>query len=247
LRSPPTYLRPRRDKIFGEAPAHCLDRNAKARIWARAKSLSRWRPELRCRLLTPAYMDVLKALLWGFHKDDDGRCFPSYDAIAKAADRHRDTVGKALNALEAYGLLTWVHRLKRVRVLVAGLFGPEAVLRPQRSSNAYRFIDPLTRQKSYKTDFPAGPLNQDLKKEETERAEARKSRQAGHRHRPSAISPAPVPPQPPKLLSDESTALTANAQPGDLIAAAQSLRNDVTAANWERFLAARAATINQLP
>jgi Helix-turn-helix domain len=78
-------------------------------------------------------MDVLKVLLWGFHRNGDGRCFPSYEAIAKAADRHRDTVCEAIRALEQNKILTWVHRLKRIRVLVAALFGPEAELRPQRA------------------------------------------------------------------------------------------------------------------
>jgi hypothetical protein len=30
------HLRPRRDKIFGPAPEHRLDGNAKARLWAAA-------------------------------------------------------------------------------------------------------------------------------------------------------------------------------------------------------------------
>ena len=45
-------------------------------------------------------------------------------------------------------------------VLVDGLFGLQSELRPQRSSNAYRLLDPL---KSYKTEFPTGPLNRFLK------------------------------------------------------------------------------------
>jgi len=32
----PRHLRPRREKIFGPAPSHCLDGNAKARVWAAA-------------------------------------------------------------------------------------------------------------------------------------------------------------------------------------------------------------------
>jgi hypothetical protein len=32
----PNHLRPRRDKIFGPAPSHRLDGNAKARVWAAA-------------------------------------------------------------------------------------------------------------------------------------------------------------------------------------------------------------------
>jgi hypothetical protein len=32
----PRHLRPRRDKIFGPAPSHRLDGNAKARVWTAA-------------------------------------------------------------------------------------------------------------------------------------------------------------------------------------------------------------------
>jgi hypothetical protein len=32
----PSHLRLRRDKIFGPAPSHRLDGNAKARVWAAA-------------------------------------------------------------------------------------------------------------------------------------------------------------------------------------------------------------------
>ena len=34
----PNHLRPRREKIFGPAPAHRLDGNAKARLWAAASA-----------------------------------------------------------------------------------------------------------------------------------------------------------------------------------------------------------------
>jgi hypothetical protein len=153
---------------------------------------------LRCRLITPAYLDVLKALLWGFHRDSDGRCFPSYEAIAKAADRHRDTVYEALKVLEGCGILSWVHRLKRVRVLVDGLFGPQAVLRPQRTSNAYRLLDPLEREapKTYKSENPTGPQNQLLQRGKAEHAAARKSCKAADRPRLRPTSPAPIPAEP---------------------------------------------------
>jgi len=35
----------------------------------------------------------------GFHNSRDGRCFPSYEAIAKKADCNRDTVYEAIKAL----------------------------------------------------------------------------------------------------------------------------------------------------
>jgi hypothetical protein len=58
---------------------------------------------------------VLGALLWGFHNSRDGRCFPSYDAIAAKAECHRWTAAQALKVLEWAGVLTWQHRIQRVR------------------------------------------------------------------------------------------------------------------------------------
>jgi hypothetical protein len=62
-------------------------------------------------------------------------CFPSYEAIAKAADCNRDTVAEAIKMLA------------RVRI-----GGATKVIR---TSNSYRFIDPGS-----KSEFPSGTSNQ---------------------------------------------------------------------------------------
>jgi DNA-binding transcriptional MocR family regulator len=85
---------------------------------------------------------VLRALLWGFHNQHTGRCFPSYERIAEAASVSRATVARAIAALEAAGLLTWQNRLVRQRVAMDGLLGPTWTLIPRRTSNAYCFRDP---------------------------------------------------------------------------------------------------------
>ena len=92
--------------------------------------------------ITRAFMDVLRALLYAFHNGKDGRCFPSYERIAAAANCCRATVYEA-RALERVGVLTWVHRLTKIRVPERDLFG-QIVSRWQviRTSNAYRFHDP---------------------------------------------------------------------------------------------------------
>ena len=36
-------------------------------------------------IVTAKFVDVLRALLWGFHNAASGKCFPSYEAIAEAA------------------------------------------------------------------------------------------------------------------------------------------------------------------
>ena len=134
----------RREKVFGPGRAIPLDKNAKARIWAHAQgytALHRRKGQHRGPL-TRAYLDVLRALLWGFHNAETGRCFPSYEAIAEKAKVHRSTVGKAIAALEAGGVLTWENRLVRQRVAVPGLDRPVLVLVPRRTSNAYSFRDP---------------------------------------------------------------------------------------------------------
>ncbi len=63
-------------------------------------------------------------------------------------------------ALEAAGLLTWVHRLRRVREWTAGLPGVGATrVRVLRTSNAYAIRDPMP-AKPCKSDLRAGTLNQ---------------------------------------------------------------------------------------
>ena len=57
--------------------------------------------------ITRAFLEVLEALLWGFHNSRTGRCFPSYEAIAAKAECARSTVAEALKALEWAGVLTW--------------------------------------------------------------------------------------------------------------------------------------------
>jgi hypothetical protein len=76
----------------------------------------------------------------------------------------RSTVAEAIRALEDAGILSWVHRLKRVRVNCPDLFGADGVrVVPQRTSNAYHFIDPSPagRQNSPGSDSPPGTANQD--------------------------------------------------------------------------------------
>ncbi len=139
----------RREKVFGKGRCQPLDRNAKVRItvYARAWSARHKQPGQHRGPLTRAYLEVLAALLWGFHNSQDGRCFPSYETIAGRAGCCRDTVYEAIKALEAAGILTWVNRLVRVQFREKDLFG-NLVRRTRliRTSNAYVFRDPLARE-----------------------------------------------------------------------------------------------------
>jgi hypothetical protein len=172
---PALSFRPRRrEKVFGTGWAVPLDRNAKARIaaYARAWSARNCRPGQHKGPITRAFLDVLQALLWGFHNSRDGRCFPSYAAVAAKAGCHRCTVAEALKVLEWAGVLTWQHRIQRVRERCRDLWGREGWRwRVVRTSNAYVFRD-LTKVASHpagnrrfssKSENPTGTPNQLLK------------------------------------------------------------------------------------
>ena len=152
----------RREKVFGEGRSIPLDGNAKARIWAYALART-----ARLRLpgqhrgpLTRATLDVLRSLLWHFHNWSTGRCFPSYERIADSARTHRSTVARAIAALEQQGILTWENRLVRQRAVIHGLLGPQWVLVPRRTSNAYRFYDYRRDAFGRPVDGPPAPKSQ---------------------------------------------------------------------------------------
>jgi hypothetical protein len=157
-----------REKVFGPGRAVPLDRNAKARIVAYAKA---WgarhrKPGQHRGPITRAFLEVLEALLWGFHNSRDGRCFPSYETIAAKAECCRDTVYEALKVLEMAGVMTWQHRIARIQVRERDLFGRWASRwRVIRTSNAYVFRDPQQRLEGVpasKSEIPAGTLYQEI-------------------------------------------------------------------------------------
>ena len=173
----PSLSRPHRDKVFGLVRGMPLDRNAKARIrvWLEGYNARHRQPGQHRGPITRAYMEVLQALLWGFHNSRTGCCFPSYEAIAAKARCCRDTVYEAIKALEAAGILTWVNRLVRQQVRERDLFGRWATRRRVlRTSNAYLFRDPLPGHAwprregrgvaagASRSENPTGTLNQDI-------------------------------------------------------------------------------------
>jgi Helix-turn-helix domain len=103
---------------------------------------------------------VLEVLLWAFHNAKSGLCFPSYEKIAEAAGCARSPIARALKSLESCGILSWVHRLKRVREPCPDLLGDNSWRwRLLRTSNAYDFRDPGAPNSS-KANFQSGTLNQ---------------------------------------------------------------------------------------
>ncbi len=168
----PNHLRPRREKVFGPARGIPLDRNAKARIkvYVQGYNARHRQPGQHRGPITRAFMEVLEALLWGFHNSRSGLCFPSYEAIAEKARCNRDTVYEAIKALEFANVLTWVNRITRERTRERDLFGKMGTAwRVVRTSNAYLFRDPLPchvptniNDLASKSENPSGTLNQDI-------------------------------------------------------------------------------------
>jgi hypothetical protein len=158
----------RREKVFGPGRAVPLDRNAKARIaaYARAWSARNRQPRQHRGPITRAFLDVLEALLWGFHNSRSGVCFPSYETIATKAECARSTVAEALKALEWAGVLTWQNRITRILVRERDLFGQWASRwRVIRTSNAYVFSDPkpqLSGGFPCKSENSPGTLSQEV-------------------------------------------------------------------------------------
>jgi Helix-turn-helix domain len=157
----------RREKVFGPGRTMPLDRNAKVRIaaYARVWSARNRQPRQHKGPITRAFLEVLQALLWGFHNAHSGCCFPSYEAIARKAGCARSTVAEALKALEWAGVLTWQHRLTRIRERCTDLFGRATWRwRTIRSSNAYMFRDPkpqLAGAPASKSENPTGTQDQE--------------------------------------------------------------------------------------
>jgi Helix-turn-helix domain len=140
----------RRKKIFGPAPSYSLDREAKCRLMHKCRSL------VRARTLGRAALMVLDALTYRFH-GPRGTVFPSLATLAAAAGVARSTAALAVQELEKLGLLTWAHRLRRVRV--RSEHGEGWRWRVLRNSNAYRLAGAVQCSES---DFRAGPTNESL-------------------------------------------------------------------------------------
>jgi hypothetical protein len=161
-------IRARREKVFGPGRAVPLDRNAKARImaYARAWGARHRQPGQHRGPVTRAFLDVLQALLWGFHNSRSGCCFPGYEAIAAKAECARSTVAEALKVLEWAGVLTWQNRIARIQVRERDLFGRWASRwRVIRTSNAYVFRDPQQRLSGVpacKSETRIGTPNQEI-------------------------------------------------------------------------------------
>jgi Helix-turn-helix domain len=142
----------RRPKLFGAGRPRPIDREGKVRLMHLGRALMRRTEKGKAYgAISAKALAVLQALLWTFHNGKSGLCYPSYEKIAEAAGCARSTVAVAIQALELAGVLTWVHRLVRVRPPLGG-----RVPRVIRTSNGYQFNDPAK-----KSDFQSGTSIQD--------------------------------------------------------------------------------------
>ncbi len=131
----------KRPKVFGYTYGRAIDRNARVRLMHRARCfMRRTEPGRAYGELTAKHVQVLEALL-GFLNWKDGRCFPSLAKLAERAGCAISTAQLAIAALERVGLLSWVHRLKRVWI--------DGRTRVHRTSNGYAFgCDTETRRRT---------------------------------------------------------------------------------------------------
>jgi DNA-binding MarR family transcriptional regulator len=120
----------------GTEPYRPLTRDDRARILFLAEALDRRtrRPGQHGGVLKHSGIAVLKALLCRYANLETGRCDPSADAIAIAANVSRSTVFEALKRLEAAGLVDRFQRLKTFR--------RNGILHTEQTTNAYTFNFP---------------------------------------------------------------------------------------------------------
>lgn len=162
-------MRTKREKTYG-MPACTLTNADRGRIMQDAhdyNALNR-KPGQHNGPLTHAYLVVLRTLLFSFHHQVTGECFPSYAAIAKRSGVSRTTVGEAVKALGLASILTWSHRIGRTWRRVRDVRTGQLVRLTQvvRLSNAYVFRvppapakDPLKQDARRKTELSAGLEN----------------------------------------------------------------------------------------
>jgi hypothetical protein len=100
------------------AHATRLDRNARARVIVMAEALERNSKAKgqRSGILGLTGLAVLRALLFAFHKRDTGLCEAAYSRLQAATGFCRQTICRAIRALEAAGIIRVVRRLVRRQI-----------------------------------------------------------------------------------------------------------------------------------
>ena len=132
----------RKNARFVDDHAHCrpLDRNQRARILHLAEALERrTRPAGRRNgVVSQIGLRLLRALVLQFTRKGDGLCTPSYTTLQAATGLCRQSIARALQRLEACGLLKITRRLIRETVNSDGF--PVTLCR--QGSNLYSVHEP---------------------------------------------------------------------------------------------------------
>jgi hypothetical protein len=130
---------------------HCrpLDRNQRARILHLAESLERRTKVVGGRNGVLGYVGVavLKALLFQFNRGIDGMCCPSYTVLQAATGLCRQSIARALQRLEAAGILRITRRLIRETI--------DGVMICRQGSNLYAIGEPSERAELLPVRSPA--------------------------------------------------------------------------------------------
>lgn len=117
-----------------------LDRNQKARLLFKVECLERKTKVAGRRngVVTQPGLIVYRALLLKFHNLKDGRCYPTYSTLQQATGLCRQSIARAIAALESLGLVIVTRRLVRV----PDAFGRVSV---RQGSNLYGFSQEVPR------------------------------------------------------------------------------------------------------
>jgi hypothetical protein len=82
--TPGGVTRPKQEKVFGSGRGILLDGNTKARLNASMQGYPCYRQQGQHRgPITRAYMEVVEAMLFGFHNSKTGLRFPRYEALVE--------------------------------------------------------------------------------------------------------------------------------------------------------------------
>lgn len=142
-----------------------LDRNDRARVLMRAEALERRTKAKHKRdgVLGQSALTLLRCLLSHFQNAKTGRLDPSYTQMQKITGFCRETIAKALKALENAGILEIMRRIvrERCRVWVEELKKFSYYDRVVQTTNAYMVNFPLPDRKAF-GDLGAPLLSPDL-------------------------------------------------------------------------------------
>jgi hypothetical protein len=129
-----TFEPPRRRKL-------CREIKAKILFVAEALDRRTRQPRQHGGVLKRTGLAVLRALLNEFYNKQTGECYPSYETLAVASGCCRETVRKALKALELTGLIE-IARRKAVATFVSRVHRIKFDCAVQ-TSNSYVFNFPI--------------------------------------------------------------------------------------------------------